>query len=149
MTMQASGFFTREEKEQLKQCIRDAEMNTSGEIRIHVETFFTGEVLDRAATVFARLNMHKTELRNGVLLYLAVVNKKYAVLGDVGINSVVPGDFWNEVKGVMEEHFRNSRFSQGLCLAVAMVGEHLKKHFPRHNHDINELTDEISFDKVD
>ena len=149
MIVRASDFFTQEEKEQLKQCILEAEQNTSGEIRIHVETFFSGDVLDRAANVFARLNMHKTALRNGVLFYLAIENKQYAVLGDIGINSVVPGDFWNEVKALLEEHFRNSRFSQGLCLAIRMAGEQLKRNFPRQQDDINELPNEITFDQVE
>ncbi|MBN2481156.1 MAG: TPM domain-containing protein [Bacteroidales bacterium] len=146
--MQAVNFFDRDEKGLLRDAVRKAELNTSGEIRVHVETLFQGAVLDRAATVFSRLDMHKTRLRNGVLFYLSVNNRQFAILGDTGINKVVPDNFWNGIKALMEDHFKNEEFAQGLCKGIEMAGQQLKEHFPRQDDDINELPDDISFDKI-
>ena len=96
--MRASDLFTPEERKRIMQAIEAAEMNTSGEIRVHVEVSYDGALLDRAATVFARLGMHKTALRNGVLFYLAVKKRQFAVIGDAGINKVVPPTFWDEIR---------------------------------------------------
>ena len=89
--------------------------------------------------------MHKTELRNGVLFYLALKNRKFAVLGDAGINKVVPENFWDEVRNIMLNHFRENRFTEGLAEGIALAGQQLKKHFPFKHDDVNELSDEISF----
>jgi len=147
--MRASDFFTEEEKKLLEQSIREAELNTSGEIRIHIETFFNGEVLDRAATVFARLGMHKTNRRNGVLFYLAIINKQFAIIGDAGINKVVADTFWNDIKTVMDNHFKQGDFAMGLSRGVALAGEQLKKNFPHQMDDKNELPNEISFEEIE
>ena len=144
--MQASEFFTSEGRKMIEDAIAEAELNTSGEIRVHVETAFTGDILDRAATVFALLNMHKTKLRNGVLVFFSIKNKQFAILGDAGINRVVPDNFWNDIKTVMESHFKNAEFALGLSMGVKMAGEQLKKNFPYQKDDINELSNEISFD---
>ncbi len=91
--------------------------------------------------------MQKTELRNGVLLYLAVKSKKFAIIGDVGINKEVPENFWDEVKELMASDFTEKKFSEGLTTGIQQAGQRLKKHFPNHSDDINELSDEISFGK--
>ena len=145
--MNASAFFSDEEKKRLKEAITKAELDTSGEIRIHVETSIKGNVLDRAATVFAKLKMHKTELRNGVLFYLAIKNHVFAILGDAGINKAVSENFWDVIKETMESYFRNSDFTGGLCRGIEMAGEALKTHFPHHTNDKNELSDEVSFNE--
>jgi uncharacterized membrane protein len=145
--MRAADFFSTEDRERIVQAIHDAELDTSGEIRVHVELSFRGDLLDRAASVFARLKMHKTKLRNGVLFYLAVKNRKFAVIGDAGINRVVPANFWDDVKQAMEEHFKNSEFATGLEKGIRMAGEHLKKKFPHQPDDVDELPDDISFGK--
>ena len=145
--MRASDLFSPEERKRIMQAIEAAEMNTSGEIRVHVEVSYNGALLDRAATVFARLGMHKTALRNGVLFYLAVKKRQFAVIGDAGINKVVPPTFWDEIRSVMEGYFKNSEFGEGLSKGILMTGEQLKKHFPYKTGDINELPNEISFGK--
>lgn len=145
MKMKASSFFTLLEKEDIKMAIRQAELDTSGEIRVHVETTCPGDVMERASRLFEKLNMHKTRLRNGVLIYLAVRNRKFAIIGDTGINSVVPENFWDSTETEMLNHFRENRFTDGLLKAIEMTGFQLKKHFPYTSDDINELPDEISF----
>jgi uncharacterized membrane protein len=145
--MRASDLFSEEEKKRIVQAVREAELNTSGEIRVHAELTYNGELLDRAATVFARLGMHKTELRNGVLFYLAISKRQFAVIGDAGINRVVPETFWDEIKSVMEAHFKNSQFAEGLVTGIIMAGEQLKKNFPHQQDDVNELPNELSYGK--
>jgi uncharacterized membrane protein len=144
--MKASSFFTKEQQVLICDAIKEAEKATSGEIRIHVETQFSGDVLDRAAWIFKRIGMHKTEKRNGVLFYLAVTNRKFAIIGDLGINSKVPENFWDEIKGVLEKHFQETKFTEGLIKGIIAAGSQLKEHFPHQKNDVNELPDEISFD---
>ncbi len=144
--MKASDFFTPEGRKLIEQAIAESELYTSAEIRVHVETFFEADVLDRASTVFARLKMHKTALRNAVLIFFGIKNKQFAIIGDSGINKLVPENFWNDAKALMEDHFRKSEFAEGLAAGVKMAGEQLRKHFPHQQDDINELPNEISFD---
>ena len=143
--MKPSKFFTEEEKGSIKEAIAEAELNTSGEIRVHIEGVCADNVLDRAAYVFEKLAMHKTEQRNGVLFYLAVNNGKFAILGDAGINKVAPANFWENIKETMSEHFKENKFAEGLITGIRMAGEKLKAHFPYKKDDINELPDDISF----
>ncbi|MFZ4522661.1 MAG: TPM domain-containing protein [Bacteroidales bacterium] len=143
----AKDFFSKQEKEDIELAIMNAELDTSGEIRIHIENNVTGEVMDRAAFIFKQLGMNNTELRNGVLIYLAVKNRRFAIIGDSGIHKVVPENFWGDIKANMLNHFRENRFTDGLIEAIAATGIQLKKHFPHHRDDVNELSDEISFGK--
>ncbi len=145
MGKNAQSFFTVDQKDEIKQAIMNAELETSGEIRVHIENKCKGDVLERASYVFDRLEVNKTELNNGVLFYLAVKNRKFAVLGDKGINEVVPEDFWEQLKFDMLNHFRKEEFTEGLANAITTVGNYLKEHFPYQSDDVNELTDEISF----
>ena len=147
MSIAARDFFTPEEQDDIKQAIMNAELDTSGEIRVHIENVCKGEVLDRAAYLFHKLGMTHTALRNGVLIYLAVRNRKFAVIGAQGINKVVPPDFWDATKHGMLEFFRDEKFSEGLIYATTEVGIHLKKYFPHQKDDVNELPDDISFGK--
>ena len=144
--MKASEFFSREQQDQIRDAIKEAENTTSGEIRVHIETSLSGSVLDRAAWIFKRIGMHGTELRNGVLFYLAVTNKKFAVIGDQGINVKVPENFWDEIKMKLQQNFIAGKFAEGLVEGILLTGKQLKEHFPVQKNDINELPDEISFD---
>jgi uncharacterized membrane protein len=146
--MKASSFFTTEQQAQILASVKEAEKETSGEIRVHIETSFTGEVLDRAAWVFNKLGMHKTADRNGVLFYLAVNDKKFAIIGDAGINAKVPAGFWDDISLLLQKNFRESKFTEGLAEGILLAGKHLKTHFPYSKDDKNELPDEISFDKI-
>ena len=145
MINSAKDFFTKEQREDIRQAILNAELDTSGEIRVHIETTCTGDVLDRAAFIFDKMGMQKTELRNGVLFYVAVKNRRFAVIGDSGINAVVPEVFWDDLKNLLLNHFRENNFTEGLIRGVEMVGNKLKANFPYKAGDVNELTDEISF----
>lgn len=145
MSPSIHSFFSDKEKESIINAIKNAELNTSGEIRVHIEPRCKGDILDRAADVFHHLKMDKTELRNGVLFYLAVNSHQFAIIGDKGINAVVPENFWVEIKEMMAEHFKEGEFAIGLSNGIEKAGESLKKHFPYQTDDTNELPDEISF----
>lgn len=143
--MSVRKYFSEENKLQITNAIRTAESNTSGEIRVHIEKHCKEDVLDRAAFIFEKLKMHKTELRNGVLFYLAIEDHKFAILGDSGINQKVPDNFWEEIKEEMARNFREGNFTEGLSSGIRKAGEQLKQHFPYQQDDVNELSDEISF----
>jgi len=145
--MKAADFFRKEEKEQITFAIKEAEKNTSGEIRVHLELTCNEDVLDRASYLFEKLKMHKTHLRNGVLFYLAVTDRKFAILGDAGINKVTPEDFWDHIKNKVLNYFSEDKFAEGLSEGIKMTGEALKENFPYQKDDVNELSDEISFGK--
>jgi len=141
----ARDLFTKEDEKAIVAAIKEAELNTSGEVQVHIESNCKGNVLDRAAKVFSILKMHKTKLRNGVLFYLAVKDHKFAILGDIGINQLTTDDFWDVIKDNMGEHFKNGELTMGICEGIKMAGEQLKSHFPYQDDDVNELPDEVSF----
>ncbi len=145
--MNIKRYFSIEEIDEIINAIRDAELNTSGEIRVHIEKFCREEQLDRAAYIFAKLNMHKTKLRNGVLFYLAVEDHKFAVLADSGINQIVPRDTWEKMIDSMTANFKEGKLSSGLAKGLKMTGDLLKLYFPYQKDDKNELSDEISFEE--
>ncbi len=143
--MSAKKFFSEEQKQAIQHAIANAELNTSGEIRVHIDDKCKDEVLDQAANLFHQLKMDATELRNGVLFYLAVDDHKFAILGDKGINEKVPADFWNTIKEEMLAHFKQQQFTEGLCKGIEMAGQKLKVHFPLQANDTNELSNDVSF----
>lgn len=143
--LKAEKYFTSEQKEMMVRAIEDAEKDCSGEVRIHIENHSKGDVLDRAADVFAKLEMHKTALRNGVLIYVAIEDHTFAIIGDAGINSKVPANFWDEIKDEMAKRFREGKIAEGVSEAVRRAGLELKKFFPYQKDDVNELPDDISF----
>lgn len=137
-------FITEEDSRKISLAVQNAEKLTSGEIRVHMEKSCKVHVLDRASEVFAELGMHKTKLRNGVLFYLAWDDRKFAILGDAGINAVVPDYFWDDIKVKMQVCFRSGNFVEGICEGVEMAGRKLRIEFPRQSDDENELSDKIS-----
>ena len=141
-----TDFFTEAQKEQLVQAIRQAETQTSGEIKVHVEQRCSHpNALERAKEVFVALHLHETQLRNGVLFYLALDDRKFAILGDQGIDRLVPGDFWRNIKDTMRSFFGCGDFVSGLTEGIRMAGEQLRENFPCSEDDANELPDDISF----
>ncbi|MBI1223037.1 MAG: TPM domain-containing protein [Bacteroidetes bacterium] len=138
-------FLSPAEESQITEAIKSAEKDTSGEIRLHIEPYCKIDVLDRAADVFGFLEMHKTKLRNGVLFYLAYEDRKFAILGDGGINAKVPVTFWDEIRNHVTHSFKSGKYAEGLSEGIRMAGEQLKSHFPYQSDDKNELSDEISY----
>ncbi|PCI09244.1 MAG: hypothetical protein COB73_05840 [Flavobacteriaceae bacterium] len=137
-------FFTADEERQVVNAIKIAETNTSGEIRVHIEKTTDKDALKRATEVFYDLKMNETQLQNGVLFYVATESHHFAVLGDKGINDLVPDNFWDTEKELALSHFKKREFAKGLELAILEAGEKLKEFFPYQSDDTNELSDEIS-----
>ena len=137
-------FFNREEKLQIVKAIQKAEKATSGEIRVHLERKSLGTVIERTKVIFERIGMTKTALRNGVLIYIATVDHKFAILGDKGINEVVAEDFWTNVVSDLASHFKKNNFCEGICITIENIGVRLKAYFPHQTDDKNELPDDIS-----
>jgi uncharacterized membrane protein len=138
------AFLSKEEEEEIISAIRTAEKNTSGEIRIHIEASSKKDHYERALEVFELLEMHNTKDANAVLIYVAVDDKKFVICGDIGINNVVPKDFWNTTKDVIQNHFKTGNFKQGIVDGILKAGEELQAHFPYQIDDEDELSNEIS-----
>lgn len=141
----SNKYLTASEQMAVKAAIAMAEKNTSGEIRVHIEEKCGEDVLDRAAFIFEKLAMHKTESRNGVLIYIATEDHKLAILGDAGINAKVKDNFWQACTNHLIDQIKKDQFVTGLCQTIVMAGEQLKSYFPYQSDDKNELSDEISF----
>jgi uncharacterized membrane protein len=138
-------FLTKAEEQEIVEAIVIAEKNTSGEIRVHIEENNTKPPVERAQEVFHLLKMDATELKNGVLFYICMQSKNFAIIGDKGINDLVAPDFWNSTKDIVLDKFKKGHFKQGLINGIIEAGEQLKKYFPYNNEeDINELSNEIS-----
>ncbi|SFU30550.1 TLP18.3, Psb32 and MOLO-1 founding protein of phosphatase [Pustulibacterium marinum] len=137
-------FLSKEDETAIVAAIKTAETNTSGEIRVHIEKGTDKDDFDRALEVFQMLEMHKTELQNGVLIYVAVEKRTFVICGDKGINDVVPDNFWDSTKDEIINQFKQGNFKQGLVDGILKAGEQLKAHFPYQDDDVNELPDEIS-----
>ena len=145
--MNPKDFLGKENEKLIMEAIERAEGQTSGEIRVHIESKCKGQVLDRAAWLFKKLKMQETKERNGVLIYLSIDDHQFAIIGDSGINKVVPDGFWNETKELMISHFTKGEFAVGLTKGIEEAGQHLKQYFPCQADDVNELSDEISYGK--
>lgn len=141
----ANKYFSKEGEEQVVSAIQAAELATSGEIRVHVEPSTKIDPMERAKEVFFSLGMHQTELKNGVLIYLAMKDRKMAIIGDAGIHDKVGDNFWQTEKDLMQGYFSKGDYATGLSLAIEEVGKKLKTFFPYHENDTNELSNEISF----
>ncbi|MBC7913878.1 MAG: TPM domain-containing protein [Pyrinomonadaceae bacterium] len=139
------ALFSDTESELIRKAIENAESNTSGEIRISAEKHCKIDPLDRASNYFKKIGMDKTALRNGVLIYIATEDHKFAIIGDAGINQVVPDDFWDTTKEAMLTEFKLGNVANGLITGINMAGEKLKEFFPLLDGDKNELSDDISY----
>lgn len=138
------AFLNPSDEQAIVEAIRLAELNTSGEIRVHIENTSKGDANLRALDVFHTLKMDNTKLQNAVLIYVAIDDKTFVIYGDKGINDAVPKDFWESTKNIIQSHFKAGNFKQGLIDGIIKSGEQLKRYFPYTNLDENELTNEIS-----
>ncbi|MDG2194719.1 MAG: TPM domain-containing protein [Polaribacter sp.] len=137
-------FLSKNDEQEIVTAIKTAENNTSGEIRIHVESESEKDAYERALEVFQQLEMYNTEQRNGVLIYIAVNDKSFVICGDKGIDAVVSENFWNTTKDTMQHYFKKGNFKEGIVAGVLKAGEELKAHFPWQQNDEDELSNEIS-----
>jgi uncharacterized membrane protein len=142
------AFFTADQAAAIVATIREAEKLTSGEIRLFVETkckFM--DPMDRAKEVFKDLNMSKTLLRNGVLIYIATKDKEMCIYGDIGIHQKVSNNVWTSAIQLMQQNFSQHHYVEGLVSCVNYIGTLLEQYFPYDSQDKNELPDNIVFGK--
>lgn len=139
------SLFSEIDQDKIAKAISDAEKATSGEIRIAIDKHCSEDPYKRAIEYFAKLDMDKTAQRNGVLIYLAHADHKFAIIGDAGINKVVPDDFWETTKVAMTAHFAKGDLADGIVAGVSLAGEKLALFFPYQTGDINELPNDIVY----
>lgn len=140
-----SEFFSEQDLGDIKQAILSAELDTSSEIRVHIEETCPGDVLNRASDVFLELGMDQTSRRNAVLFYLALRNRKFAVIPDYGILENDTEQFWDTLKLEMLDYFRENEFTDGLIHGIGRTADFLRNVFPYQKGDVNELPDDVSF----
>ena len=138
-------FLSQQEKEKIVAAIRAAEKETSGEIRVHLAAIAAGDILQQAKNIFEKIGMTATKERSGVLIFLCIESRQFAILGDTGIHAKVPENFWEEISQKMAAHFKQGHFATGMIEAILEAGEKLKTHFPHQTNDQNELSDRISY----
>lgn len=138
--------FEKFEEKKIIQAIQEAEIATSGEIRVHIASEkASGDVEERALKTFDKLEMEKTKDRNGVLFYIDYRQHQFAICGDSGIHKAVGQQFWEDTENLMENCFKRGDLVQGIVAGITKAGEKLKNHFPYQSNDVNELPDEISY----
>lgn len=145
--MKLDDFISINDQRRVVDAIGEAEKQTSGEIRVHLTPKCGDDVMEDAIKTFNRLKMYKTRHRNGVLIFMAFESRKFAILGDAGINEVVPDNYWEEEKDTLLGHLKAGDPTTGLCQVIANVGEKLKTFFPIEDDDENELSNEISYEE--
>jgi uncharacterized membrane protein len=141
--MTQKEFLAQLDQPRIVEAIKSAEMQTSGEIRVHVQPKSGSDIRAVAERTFERLGMTKTALRDGVLLFIASEDRAFVILGDKGIHEKVPDGFWDDVAANLTERFKAGAFTDGIVEAITAAGEHLGRFFPRGAGDVNELPDEI------
>jgi len=136
-------FLTTEQRHQLITAIREAEGKSSGEIRVYFEKHCKKDLMDRAVEVFHQLKLEKTKLRTGILIYVAYLDRVFAIIGDQGINEKVPSGFWDEAKELMTLYFKEEQYTEGLLKGINLAGEQLRNFFEITGTDTNEIADDI------
>jgi len=141
------AMISKADSDRIVQAVKEAELNTSGEIRVHIQRRVKGKIYEVAKRKFEELGMTATALRNGVLFFVAMDDRQFSVLGDSGIDEKVPEDFWSGTVEEMTSHFKEGDFPGGIEAGVLKAGQALKEYFPYQDDDINELSDEISIEE--
>ena len=147
--MALADFIPSEGQRRTAAAITAAERHTTGEICVHVTPRCRGNVMKRATRTFNRLHLYTTKRRNAVLIFIAYEARKLAILGDTGINDVVPEGFWDGEVEELTRYLKAGRPVDGLCEVIAHMGERLSQYFPGERDDENELSNEVSFDDLD
>jgi len=147
--MALADFIPTEGQRRIAATITAAERHTTGEICVHVTPRCRGNVMKRATKAFNRLHLYATKRRNAVLIFVAYQDRKFAILGDTGINEVVPRGFWDSEVEELTRYLKAGRPVDGLCEIIAHMGERLSQYFPGERDDENELSNEVTFDDLD
>lgn len=144
--MHQKDFLESLDQDRIVKAIAAAEQMCSGEIRVHIQPKAHGEIRPVAERTFERLGMTKTDLRNGVLLFIACEEQRFVILGDKGIDEKVPAGFWDEIAAKLTIRFKHGEFTDGIVDAIHSAGEELRHYFPRAHDDVDELSNEINIE---
>lgn len=145
--MDPHKFFSKEDEKRIVEAIIQAESMTTGEIRVHVDSHSSIPPFNAAVKTFSLLGMEKTKHKNGVLFYILCDDRAFAVIGDSGIDHVVPNGFWNDICANLSEAFKRGDFAGGLEAAILKCGKKLKEFFPSNEENEDELPNDISYGK--
>ncbi|MFA7116937.1 MAG: TPM domain-containing protein [Bacteroidales bacterium] len=140
-------FRSKKFQDKISNAIKKAELQTSGEIRVHLEMRCKKDPCERAINVFHHLKMNETAARNGILIYIAYRSRKMSIIGDSGIDEKVSKDFWKVILDELRIDFSKQNYADGISKAVLAIGEVLKQYFPYKSDDVNEQSDDISYGK--
>lgn len=140
-------FFSKAEEERIIHAIKEAEHSTSGEVRFYVESKCPDDAYERAVAVFHRMQLHEKNHRNGVLIYMAIKDRKFAIVGDEGIHTKVTDTFWESIREQMIERFKEEKMVEGICEAVKQIGEKLKESFPVDPNDTRKQEHKLNHGK--
>lgn len=144
--MKQKDFLAALDQPRIVAAIGEAEKQTSGEIRVHIQPKAGDDIRNAAERTFERLGMTKTELRSGVLLFIASEEQRFVILGDRGINEKAPAGFWDEIAAKLTIRFKAGELTDGIVEAIHSAGEELRHDFPRAAGDVDELTNEINIE---
>jgi uncharacterized membrane protein len=138
-------FFTKTEEKHILSAIKEAELASSGEVRVFVESHCKGNIEARTIDIFKQLKMHKTRERNAVLIYVAIKDRRFTIFGDEGIHQKMGFQFWNAEAAILKSFFVDNKIIDGLSTTIISIGQILKEHFPYSTEDKNELPDTIAY----
>jgi uncharacterized membrane protein len=138
-------FFTKTEEKHILSAIKEAELASSGEVRVFVESHCKGNIEARTIDIFKQLKMHKTRERNAVLIYVAIKDRRFTIFGDEGIHQKMGFQFWNAEAATLKSFFVENKIIDGLSATIISIGQILKEHFPYSTDDKNELPDTIVY----
>ena len=133
----------KKDQKKIAEAIKNAELLTSGEIRVYIAKQCKEDAIEKASAIFHNLKMQETKLRNAVLIFVCPADKKAAILGDSGINSVIQDNFWDSALNELVSYCSKDLITEGICVAVEKVGDIIKQKYPFLEGDINELDNEI------
>ena len=144
--MDLDSFLNEREVKDLAAIISEAELLTSGEIRLHLEEKCNIDTQARALEVFYSLNMGNTKLKNAVLIYISYGDQKFAICGDEGIHENVSNRFWKSLRNSLRRSFEKKDFFKGISITIMECGRQLRTYFPYQHDDINELDNHVTFE---
>ena len=139
-------FLSEDEKHMVESAVATAESGTSAEIKLVIVRHCWGEIEEKAANLFIKNNLHKTDDRNCVMVMLVLANREFVIFGDVGIDQKVGQEFWDSTRDLMVRYFKEDKFGQGLAEGIKNIGEKLQQFFPHQSDDKNEVSNEIAYE---
>jgi uncharacterized membrane protein len=134
-----------QDQQRLLEKIGQIENRSSGEVRLHVTDRRVKDTLEAARKTFTALGITRTRRRNGVLVFLSLPSRTFAIVGDEGIDRVTGPQYWESLRDTMAKRFSAGSYADGLLDILDRVEAVLVEHFPYEEGDVDELPDDISY----